>query len=286
MAAPASDATAEVGGMTGGVTVPAPAMAVAIAPHPELLPLATVRGTDIGNAIHAVFEHRAIGVPLGEQHALIERCLDDAGVRRQGVGMPALVAALARRLQSTLEAPLGLRDAPALRLADVPEVDLRAEMEFTFVLDAVAMAALHRACARHGEGDLVPHGTRVLSGLMNGKIDLLFQQGGRFHVLDYKGNYLGDTLAAYQGEALRSSMDQHRYRFQALIYTVAADRYLRQRLGSAYRRERHLGECVYLFVRAAGLAPDAGIWRHRFPDALLTAVGEVLGAHGHAGEVA
>ncbi|HXE78077.1 MAG TPA: UvrD-helicase domain-containing protein [Rhodanobacter sp.] len=286
MSASAGDATVEPDGMTDGVTMPSPAETGAIAPHPELLPLAAVRGTDIGNAIHAVFEHRSIGVPLGAQRALIERCLEDAGVRRQGIAMPALVAALARRLQSALEAPLGLRDEPALRLTDLPEVDLCAEMEFTFVLDAVAMAALQRACARHGEGDLVPHGTRVLSGLMNGKIDLLFQHGGRFHVLDYKGNYLGETLADYQGEALRASMDQHRYRFQALIYTVAVDRYLRQRLGSAYRRGQHLGECIYLFVRAAGLAPDAGIWRHRFPDALLTAVGEVLDTHGHAGEAA
>jgi len=286
MAALPGVAAVEAGAMADDVAVPVPAEAVAAAPHPELLALAAVRGTDIGNAIHALLEQRAIGVPLGGQRELIERCLDDAGVRRQGMAMPALVEALARRLQSALEAPLGLRDAPSLCLADLVEVDLRAEMEFTFVLDAVAMAALQRACARHGEGDLVPHGARVLSGLMNGKIDLLFQHGGHFHVLDYKGNYLGDTLADYRGDALLASMDQHRYRFQALIYTVAADRYLRQRLGGAYRRDQHLGECVYLFVRAAGLAPDTGIWRHRFPDALLTAVGEVLDAHGQTGEAA
>ncbi|MEO8746558.1 MAG: hypothetical protein ABI379_02730, partial [Rhodanobacter sp.] len=62
--------------------------------------------------------------------------------------------------------------------------------------------------------------------------------------------------------------------------------YLRQRLGTGYRREQHLGECVYLFVRAAGLAPDAGIWRHRFADELLTELGKVLNAHGSAREVA
>ena len=70
-------------------------------------------------------------------------------------------------------------------------------------------------------------------------------------------------------------MDENHYRFQALIYTVAAERYLRQRLGARWRRSQ-LGECIYLFVRAAGLAPDAGIWRHRFADALLDAVGAVL----------
>lgn len=139
------------------------------------------------------------------------------------------------------------------------------------------MEDLRAACGAHGEPHLVPTSQRVLSGLMNGKIDLTFHHDGRFHVLDYKGNYLGDTLANYTGDALVAQMDRSRYRFQALLYSVAVDRYLRQRLGTSYCRTQQLGECVYLFVRAAGLGPDAGIWRHRFSDGLLDSVGAVLG---------
>ena len=69
------------------------------------------------------------------------------------------------------------------------------------------------------------------------------------------------------------------YRFQALLYTVALERYLRQRLPD-YRRDRHLGEAIYLFVRAVGIAPDAqpraGIWTQRFDDGLLDAVDAAL----------
>jgi len=50
---------------------------------------------------------------------------------------------------------------------------------------------------------------------------------------------------------------------------------LRQRL-PGYRRERHLGEAIYLLVRAVGLAPEAGIWRHRFDDALIDAADAAL----------
>ena len=253
-------------------------------PHPTLQALAGVRGTDIGNAVHAIFEHRQIGLPLTAQHELIAHWLDDAGVRRRDITQADLVAALGTRLQAALEAPLGLRNAPTLSLAQLPAGALRAEMEFHFPLERVAMAALRQACAAHGEPELVPHSTRVLSGLMNGKIDLIFEHAGCFHVLDYKGNYLGDTLADYAGDALRLRMDENHYRFQALIYTVAADRYLRQRLGARYRRDQ-LGECIYLFVRAAGLGPDAGIWRHRFADALLDAVGAVL-THDATAELA
>ncbi len=275
-----------VGQRVGATSVATPSLraagafqpAASSAPHPPLQALAGVRGTDIGNAVHAIFEHRAVGVPLPAQHALIAQCLDDAGVRRRDMAPAALVTALGTRLQAALEAPLGLRHDPALALAALPATALRAEMEFHFPLQRVGMAALRQACASHGDPTLVPPGDRVLSGLMNGKIDLIFEHAGCFHVLDYKGNYLGDTLGHYQGDALRVRMDENHYRFQALIYTVAADRYLRQRIGARYRREQ-LGECVYLFVRAAGLAADAGIWRHRFPDTLLDTVAAVLTRH-------
>ena len=261
-------------------TAKAPPSIPSAAPHAGLLALDAVRGTDIGNAIHAIFEHRAAGVPLAAQRELIVQQLDAAGVRRRDIEQSTLVATLAKRLQGALDAPLGLAGDPALYLAQLPATDLRAEMEFHFALEHVAMSALQDACAQHGESDLVPRSTRVLSGLMNGKIDLIFERDGCFHVLDYKGNYLGDRVSDYQGAVLSAAMDHSHYRFQALLYAVATDRYLRQRLGSAYRRERHLGECVYLFVRAAGLAPDAGIWRQRFPDALLSAADAVLGGDG------
>ena len=110
---------------------------------------------------------------------------------------------------------------------------------------------------------------------MTGKIDLILEHDGRFHVLDYKSNYLGDHLDGYTPDALRVAMDGHQYRFQALLYTVAVDRMLRQRM-PGYHRERHLGEAIYLFVRAVGLAPKAGIWRHRFDDALIDAADAAL----------
>ena len=111
----------------------------------------------------------------------------------------------------------------------------------------------------------------------------MFEHAGRFHVLDYKGNWLGDRLSDYAPAALPGAMDAHHYRFQALLYTVAVHRYLRQRLPH-YDAALHLGEAIYLFVRAAGLAPGAGVWSHRFDDALVDAVDAALA--GDALEVA
>ena len=245
-----------------------------MAGEPALLALAGWRGAEFGNAMHAVFEHREVGVPVTQQHALVARCLHEAGVRRGDEPAEVLVRRLAARVQATLDAPL----APGLALGALPASALRAEMAFHYVLDAVSLDALRDACTRHGEPTLVPRAPLgILRGLMTGKIDLVFEHAGRFHVLDYKSNWLGEHLDAYAPERLPAAMDAHHYRFQALLYTVALDRLLRQRL-PRYNREAQLGEAIYLFVRAVGLAPGAGVWRQRFDDALLDAVDRVLGA--------
>jgi exodeoxyribonuclease V beta subunit len=245
------------------------------APHADIVALGALRGIEFGNALHAVLEERAIGEPLQRQTDLIERALRAAGVRLGEAASVAICTKIGARLDAALAAEL----APGLRLDAIPAQRQRAEMAFHYVLDAVSVARLRDVCARHGEPDLVPSNIAMpaLRGFMIGKIDLVFEHDGRFHVLDYKSNYLGDTLADYASAALRAAMDAHHYRFQALLYSGAVERYLRQRIGG-YRTGTHLGEVFYVFLRAAGLAPGAGIWRHRFPDGLIADVDRVLGA--------
>jgi exodeoxyribonuclease V beta subunit len=242
------------------------------AAHPELLALAGVRGPAFGNALHAAFEHRRQDQPLAAQHALLHRELDGYGVRPNEVPLETLVPALARRMDDALAAEL----VPGLSLGAVVPESQRAEMAFHFRLDAARLSRLRAACAEQGEPGLVPPlAVEHLLGLMTGKIDLVFEHAGRFHVLDYKGNWLGERIGDYTGAPLRAAMDHSHYRLQALVYTLALHRLLRQRL-PGYAPETHLGEYIYLFVRAAGLAPGAGVFAERFPDALLAAVDAVF----------
>ncbi len=243
--------------------------------HPELAALSGHKGENFGIALHAIFEQRRLDRPMREQHELVRRCMTEAGERMDGVGADALVARVAARVQAVLDAVL-LPGTPVLRLSALTAAAMRAEMDFCYALDEVSMQRLRTVCAQHGEPDIVPPlAPRMLRGLMTGAIDLVFQHAGRFHVLDYKSNYLGETLGNYAPAALRVDMDRHHYRFQALLYTVALDRYLRQRL-PGYRRSDQLGEAVYLYVRAAGLGEGAGVWSYRFGDALISAVDAVL----------
>ena len=104
--------------------------------------------------------------------------------------------------------------------------------------------------------------------MLTGFADLIFEFAGRYHVLDYKTNRLGAGLSDYRDHALDAAMRAHHYPLQALLYTVALHRYLRDRLRD-YSPTRHLGGSWYLFLRAVGLQAGAGVWRRHWPVALI-----------------
>ncbi|MGA9341479.1 MAG: UvrD-helicase domain-containing protein [Rhodanobacteraceae bacterium] len=250
---------------------------------PVLAELSMLRGREFGNALHEIFERRRIGVPLADQRRLIAGSLDGHAVDLGPLSIDRAVDRIATRLDGVLAAEI----MPGLCLGSIASKCQRAEMEFHFVLDAVSIERLRAACATHGEATLVPKDipAMTLRGFMTGKIDLVFEHHGRFHVLDYKSNHLGAHLDRYLPGTLEAEMDQHDYRLQALLYSIALDRYLRGRVPD-YRRSVHLGEAIYLFVRAVGIAPDAGVWTHRFEDALLDAVDAALAARLDTGAAA
>jgi len=95
----------------------------------------------------------------------------------------------------------------------------------------------------------------TLRGFLKGFIDLVFEHEGRWFILYWKSNHLGDTSAHYGQAAMAAAMHEQGYHLQALLYLVALDRYLRHRL-AGYDPGRHLGGAVYLFVR--GVRPQ---WR-------------------------
>ncbi len=132
--------------------------------------------------------------------------------------------------------------------------DLRsclAEMEFWFPVDAASAAALDRLCAQAwlGPRERARLDEQRLHGLVMGFADLVFEHEGRYWVLDYKSNVLGERDADYHAQALAGAMAAHRYDVQAMLYLLALHRLLRQRLGAAYDPSRQLGGALCLFLR-------------------------------------
>ena len=78
----------------------------------------------------------------------------------------------------------------------------------------------------------------------------MVEHGGRYYVVDWKSNWLGDDDDAYHPGAMRATMLEHRYDLQYALYLLALHRQLRARL-PGYDYERHVGGAVYAF-RAEG----------------------------------
>jgi exodeoxyribonuclease V beta subunit len=125
------------------------------------------------------------------------------------------------------------------------------EMEFWLPSAHLQAQAVDALCQRH-----LLHGQprpalpqRELHGMLMGFADLVFEHEGRYWVLDYKSNSLGEASPAYDHAALEAAMAHHRYDVQAAIYLLALHRLLRARLGAAYEPARQLGGALYFFLR-------------------------------------
>jgi exodeoxyribonuclease V beta subunit len=192
---------------------------------------------------------------------------------------------MASVLDSKLQVGAGLQTTLRELFDNRPTI-CRPEMDFDFSLgnntNAASISDINKVL---GEQDIDgisvyrsgPEQMQQIEGLMTGSIDLFFIFDKKVYVLDYKSNTLGKGPAAYGQESMTRAMQDNRYNLQYLIYTVAADRYMKSRLGSCYaydgkdeneEAEYSFGGVFYLFLRGMGLEeyPGHGVWFHR-PDA-------------------
>jgi exodeoxyribonuclease V beta subunit len=108
-------------------------------------------------------------------------------------------------------------------------------------------------------------------------MDLALEHDGRFYILDYKSNRLGESVADYERTRMLTEMRRHHYVLQYLLYTVALHRYLGVRL-RGYDYEKHLGGGYYVFVRGMSTAypPGSGVLYERPSQALIEELSECL----------
>jgi exodeoxyribonuclease V beta subunit len=184
-------------------TAPAADAAPAFVPKADD-PLHFPRGPAAGEAIHQAFENLsftdAATWPKATMLALAK--LRTMGVADDtGPEGPALRARqLARLIDGTLTTPLPLGTPQPLRLADLPDARRLVELEFHLPAHRFDAHALNDTLAAHGVP--VPRlAFPVLRGFLKGFIDLVFEHEGRFFVLDWKSNHLGDTPARYGQDA-------------------------------------------------------------------------------------
>ncbi|NOI56361.1 exodeoxyribonuclease V subunit beta [Vibrio coralliilyticus] len=174
---------------------------------------------------------------------------------------PAWLPILQQLVDTVLATPL---DSKQLKLNQKQPAQRLVEMEFLLPIEILTAPALNRVIQRHDPlsakaGDLGFHSTQ---GMLKGFIDLVFEHQGKYYVLDWKSNYLGDNVADYHGEALKAAMADHRYDLQYQIYALALHRFLRTRVPN-YDYQTHFGGVYYLFLRGMDGASEHGIFSAR-----------------------
>lgn len=212
------------------------------------------RGARPGTFLHSLFEEIEFTQPATteENTQIILGLMESEQLDEEWLPI------LQQLIDTVLATPL---DGKSLLLNQKAPSQRLVEMEFLLPIEVLSAPALNRVIQRHDPlsakaGDL---GFQTVQGMLKGFIDLVFEHQGKYYVLDWKSNHLGDDVTHYHGEALKSAMADHRYDLQYQIYALALHRFLRSRLAN-YQYEQHFGGVYYLFLRGMDGQSDHGIF--------------------------
>jgi exodeoxyribonuclease V beta subunit len=204
-------------------------------------------GPDFGNAVHEILEtipFDDLVDPIHHEAAIKEKC--------KKYGVKAEQEALQLFLKNIVSSPLGdFSGRGWFTLATLPESSCLREMEFYFRMSRLETDMINHVLAKEPAVCRLSH--KVMQGYLTGLIDLICEHDGRYYIIDYKTNYLGDAMVDYARENLSHGMRSHNYGLQFWIYTLVLHRHLKN-VFYDYRYESHFGGVLYLFVR--GMKPD------------------------------
>lgn len=223
------------------------------------------RGARPGNFFHEVLENVDFAAA---RHGPVEGL--DARLSAYGMQPETWRSVVQRSLEEIVTAPL--RDD--WTLADVPMAKRLNELEFHLPVAAgadhltdEALAAVFRQHPSAELGDYADHAERLrfppLHGYLKGYVDLVFEHGGQWYVVDYKTSWLGERVGDYEPSALRKAMSEGHYYLQYHLYAVAVHRYLARGV-TGYSYDEHFGGVLYLFLRGmTPRHPGAGVFFER-----------------------
>ena len=161
----------------------------------------------------------------------------------------------------------------------VRAIDRLNELEFSFPLKRTSANTLRELFAETGEGFDAAFARLKFDpvrGYMQGFIDLVFESEGKFYVVDWKSNWLGNRVEDYGPEAMRREMGERQYLLQYHLYTLALHQYLALRV-PGYDYEQHFGGVFYLFLRGLDPArPEFGVFNDRSAARLIQTLSDQL----------
>ena len=199
-------------------------------------------GAGFGNVVHGILEDYSFAMLAGE-----EDYVDAVEGQCRRFGITADTEQLMMLLRNVTRSPLAVGDSgSSFSLSHLSEQDLLKEMPFYFHLRRESTERINSLLEF---SDVVrPVQEKMLQGYITGFVDLVCRYRGRYYVIDYKSNYLGDFLHDYTEENVKTAMGEHNYGLQYWIYSLVLHRFLAGNI-TDYSYDQMFGGVFYLFAR-------------------------------------
>jgi exodeoxyribonuclease V beta subunit len=144
-------------------------------------------------------------------------------------------------------------------LAKIPADKQRHELNFCLSVASTTINEINSLIKKYdylsAAADDLEFDAAVLQGMLRGAIDLIFEHNNCWYLVDYKTNWLGESLEAYNKTTIEQTMIKHRYDLQYQIYSLAMHRLLKQKLTN-YDFDANFGGVFYLFIRGITATPN------------------------------
>ncbi|WP_374574559.1 UvrD-helicase domain-containing protein [Acinetobacter sp.] len=214
------------------------------------------------------------GAQLKESKSLDSYADMGFGALAESMQNEMLYALMAQWMHEVVHTPL----QAGFSLSRLPAGSCLPEFPFYLALSdrPVQIRQMQRLFQQHGlqiEALNEANSARYLTGA----VDLVYYDGQRYHIADYKSNFLGNAGQHYALPEVQRSMSQSSYWLQAALYLAALHRYLSVSL-QGYDIHQHLGGASYLYLRGMRGQADSGVccWQ---PEAqFILQLDEILGS--------
>lgn len=211
-------------------------------------------GPEAGIVLHAIFEKAGF---KDDNTTLIESILKKK-MNFGGEELKKAVSAVSKCVNNVLSAPIF---ANGKSLSDVQEDDKITEMKFFITIENgnLQKKALSKIIRENYKTDELDEGT-VKPGLLKGSIDLVAKIDGKYYIIDWKSNNLGDSFADYGRGNITEEMKKHNYYLQFMLYLAAFDKYMAG-VDNTYSYDKNFGGVRYVFLRGVQAGKcDTGIF--------------------------
>lgn len=204
------------------------------------------RGSATGNLLHNIFEH--VNFECTDSHQQIINDHFEASDLDQ-----KWLPVLNRWVEESLDHPLN----EEIHLSKLTSSNVLKELEFHFPVNQINTDKIISTIRKESSGE---NPNSSISGFMKGFIDLIFRHEGKYFILDYKSNHLGDMLEDYGFKSLKNKIISSSFDVQYHIYVLALKLYLEQRDGN-FDFEKNFGGVFYFFLRGTDdTKPGSGVY--------------------------